>query len=183
MAQPVGRHEWRSPELHEHQLNLAGGDPSHFTIPDPGLREIVETWWSDQERAAIVRPSVAGTAGFALDAAVADGTMLHRRLFFTAFRMDGVASLVLEAQPVRVERGESGKVHTPTFREHTFTVEVFRGLLAWASLRAKGNFWLHSSELPSDFVGPGHQGQTLAINPTTLADPWVRRAVLRHHGP
>ena len=183
MAQPVGRHEWRSHELHEHQLDLAGGDPRHFTIAKPRLREAVETWWADQGRAAVAHPSVAGTAGFRSDPAVSNGTMLARRLFLTVFRVDGVASLVLDARPVRVERGESGRVQTPTFREQAFVVKAFEGVLHWASLTPKGNFFLRSSDLPRDFIGPGHDRQVLAVDPTTLVDPTVRWAVRRHHAP
>ena len=180
MANPVGRCEWQSPELHDHQLDLAGGHPSRFAIPDARLREAVDKWWAHRGPASIAFPSVAGTAGFEPDPEVDDGTMLHRRLFLTVFQVDRVASLVLEAQPVRVERDESGRVSTPGFGEQAFVAVAFEGLLSWASLTQQNNFFLRSSDLPRAFVGAGHDFQTLAIDPAKLADPEVRRALRRN---
>lgn len=179
MRSPVGWRERSSPEIREHQLNLVGGDPSGFTFSNPHLQEAAGAWWASHGRVAIATPSLVGVAGFASDLTVDDGTLLHRRLFLTVFQTDGVASKVLEAQPVRVERDDAGGIDVPTFYEQPFSTEVFEGLLAWGSMKPGGNFWVSSSDLPIDFVGHGHDRQTLAINPVTLLDPNIRLA-LKH---
>lgn len=177
MAAPIGERERSSDELHKHQLDMAGGDPGSFTIPDPHLREAVDAWWNSHGRVAVAHPSVAGVAWFTDDPTVDDGTMLHRQLFLTVFQIDGLASKVLEARPARIERDDAGRVLAPAFEEQPFETVVFEGLLSWDSMKPRTNFSVYSSDLPRDFVGHQRERQTLAIHPATLIDRTVRRGL------